>query len=513
MSTAPRADAEIPSHIAAHLVRSAPGLAWLRLEESVVRDVGGAVHAQGLGHVTVGAVLPDDLPWGPLVESDLPVAVRGVPTGESPDAPRADVHAWEDGASVHVLLLDSSATADVLSANMQAGNEDALLRERLAGAERLRRGERRARAEALSTLGYELLERGPDGLFRPAGEPADWLIQLCGWAPGAPRVMETGDPADFLSCFLEDAVEFLDEPAEDGVRVLSSGVWTESNMGDEGGESSFQAHVLGLSSGRGLIAIEALHLRLIEKQTSLQRQRDAQLSYEGLAQEMQVKDVLLHCIVHDLRGPLSNLVGSLSLLQRDDLDPQERDEMIDIGLRQAKRQDEMIRHVLEVFSAEYEALRHFEQDPRTAPDAVAIAAESSSRQRAAFLDRGVDLVVQTPPLPRRVVGRADRLERVLANLLSNALRHAPRGTAVELVVEDVADERVQFSVLDRGPGVPEELRDRLFRRFVQGGSRGAAGLGLFYVRMTVERWGGAVEYEPREGGGAAFHVTLRRASE
>ncbi len=67
-------------------------------------------------------------------------------------------------------------------------------------------------------------------------------------------------------------------------------------------------------------------------------------------------------------------------------------------------------------------------------------------------------------------------------------------------------------MLDRGPGVPEALQGQLFRRFVQGGSGGgAAGLGLFYVRMTVERWGGRIRYEDRPGGGAAFHVTLRRA--
>lgn len=181
-----------------------------------------------------------------------------------------------------------------------------------------------------------------------------------------------------------------------------------------------------------------------------------------------------------------------------------------MGLRQARRQDEMIRHVLDVFGAEVEALRSFEESVEGAPDLALVAQETVDQERAAFRAKGVELTLSGAQDALPVVGVRERLERVLTNLVSNALRHAPAGTTVDLMLQPTGDSTVRASVLDRGPGVPEDLRGRLFERFVQGGSGGAAGLGLYYVRMTVERWGGGVEYEPREGGGAAFHVTLRR---
>ena len=74
------------------------------------------------------------------------------------------------------------------------------------------------------------------------------------------------------------------------------------------------------------------------------------------------------------------------------------------------------------------------------------------------------------------------------------------------------DEWVRFTVEDEGPGVPEGLRDRLFQKFSQGGAKsGSAGLGLYFCRITVERWGGQIGYEPRESGGSRFWFRLKRA--
>ena len=261
---------------------------------------------------------------------------------------------------------------------------------------------------------------------------------------------------------------------------------------------------------RDRIAVERLDLSARVRQEALQRQRDAQLSFEGLAREIQVKDVLLHCIVHDLRGPLSSLVGSLSLLRQGGLSGDEREEILDVGLRQARRQEEMIGNVLRVFAAEYEALVRFDDSPENAPDLVAIARETVRRQEPAYEFAGLQLRFEGPPGPLLVIGRADRLERIVANLVGNALRHAPKESEVTVLVE-TTEMGTRLSVLDRGPGVPAELRGTLFQRFVQGAKGGAAGLGLFYVRMTVERWGGLASYTDREGGGAAFHVDFKRA--
>ena len=521
MSTRPVHD--LPPAVQRRLINGPARLAWIRMNDGRVVDFGGALDAHGVVGLSAGEPLPGDIAWASSVVDPMPVELRAI-AAEGGTVERTDVFLWEADEHTFVALVDASTSARIVGANLQRENEGDLLRERLAGSERLRRGERRHRGEALAALGYELLEEGPDGLFRPTAEPAVWLSSLCGWKPGDARVLSPDDPMDFLSSFLGDAAEFLTKRREDDLGsagsgdpqaaspILSSGVWTEVVLRADGREvdTSFEAHAVAITNGFGLVAVERLDASLEQKQTTLQRQRDAELSFEGLAREVQVKDVLLHCIVHDLRGPLASLVGSLSLLEKGDLDGQERQSLISIGLRQAKRQEEMIREVLDVFAAEYQALRKFEEDPAAAPDLVAIAHETAARQRPAFEIDGVGLTVDAPRGLRRVVGRADRLDRVLANLLGNALRHAPKGSTVHVEVRDASDSACVVSVLDRGPGVPDKFKGQLFKRFVQGGSGGAAGLGLYYVSMTVERWGGRVEYEDRQGGGAAFHVTLRR---
>lgn len=505
----------LPPAVQRRLVTGRARLAWIRLEDGLVSAAGGALAAHGLVDLRVGKPLPEDLVWASALEGGLPLDLRAIASeGGGPE--RTDVVAWEGPDGVFVVVADSGIAARFAGEVMQRENGEDLLRERLEGAERLRRGERRSRSEALRALGYEILERGPDGLFRPTQRPAPWLDGLLGWDDGRERVTGGDDPVDFLGAFLMDTAELFEGRAEDA-RTVRSGIWTETlDLDDEGArDHSFEAHGIRLSDGRGLVAIERLNAGLEAQQSTLQHQRDAELSYEGLAREMQVKDVLLHCIVHDLRGPLSGLVGSLSLLEMGGLGREDQRELIEVGLRQARHQEEMIKHILEVFSAEYEALSSFEEEGAAAPDAALTARECVARQRPAFAAAGVELAYDGPEGPVPVVGRADRLDRILSNLLGNALRHAPAGSAVHARLEELEREgarRVRLSVLDRGPGVPDEIAGDLFQRFVQGGSKGAAGLGLYYIRMTVEPWGGRCWYEPREGGGAAFHVEMRGAS-
>ena len=112
-----------------------------------------------------------------------------------------------------------------------------------------------------------------------------------------------------------------------------------------------------------------------------------------------------------------------------------------------------------------------------------------------------------------VHGRADLLFQAVRNLVENAIRFSPAGAVVTVEVQEAGRARV----LDRGPGVPAELKDRLFERFWQGrrkersAVREGAGLGLSIVAQIAEQLGGHVSVEDRPGGGAAFSLTLRQA--
>jgi two-component system sensor histidine kinase KdpD len=116
-------------------------------------------------------------------------------------------------------------------------------------------------------------------------------------------------------------------------------------------------------------------------------------------------------------------------------------------------------------------------------------------------------VVRLPSDGSLPAGRIDFVQslRALSNLLENALRHSPADRPIELEI-GVEDERLTFRVLDRGPGIPEAERERVFEPFYRQGS--GTGLGLAIARSVAEAQGGSVEYLPRPGGGSIFVLKL-----
>jgi two-component system sensor histidine kinase KdpD len=102
---------------------------------------------------------------------------------------------------------------------------------------------------------------------------------------------------------------------------------------------------------------------------------------------------------------------------------------------------------------------------------------------------------------------------VLVNLIANALKYAPPGTPVEVAAR-AEGEALLITVSDRGPGIPEADAGRVFEPFVRGTVArpyvGGAGLGLAISRRLAESQGGALRYEPREGGGSRFVLELPR---
>ncbi|MEY2405100.1 MAG: hypothetical protein QOG39_16, partial [Acidimicrobiaceae bacterium] len=111
--------------------------------------------------------------------------------------------------------------------------------------------------------------------------------------------------------------------------------------------------------------------------------------------------------------------------------------------------------------------------------------------------------------PAVVRGTRDDLHRMALNLLENAVRHTPPGTHVHAAIVPGGD-TVQLVVSDDGPGIPPELRDRIFERFVRAdGDRGGSfGLGLSIVEAVATSHGGSVRLEVPEGGGTRFVVEL-----
>ncbi len=248
----------------------------------------------------------------------------------------------------------------------------------------------------------------------------------------------------------------------------------------------------------------------IEKQSLIQQARENKLSYQHILKENQKKEVLIHCIIHDVAGQLSGINCCLALLELENLTDKGK-ERLEIGRKQTIKQEMLIREILNAFSQEVESLESFTDDVET-PDILVAARDAIELLTPSFTLNQIQLQLSEdidPTADWRIVGDKSRLDRIFANLLENAFRHSPPGSTVTINLKVTDEEYILVSVEDRGSGVPEEIADTLFQKFTQGGKKtGKSGLGLYFCKITVERWGGEIGYRPREGGGSRFWFTL-----
>jgi signal transduction histidine kinase len=244
----------------------------------------------------------------------------------------------------------------------------------------------------------------------------------------------------------------------------------------------------------------------------MQQARQGQLEREALIKEIEKREVLVHCIVHDLANPLSGIVGALDLVGSEPISDGAR-RIVRMAQDACSRQQTLIQQILDVFSAEAHALEAVSLNPAQSPDLARTARTSLENGSISFQRRGVQSRLVLAPdeeaLDWRVLGEVTRLDRVFANLLENALRHSPPGSTVDVrITRSEGDALVEIE--DAGTGVPEEAVESLFRKLSKSksGVRGKAGLGLYFCRITIERWGGAIGYRPGAGGGACFWFRL-----
>ena len=280
-----------------------------------------------------------------------------------------------------------------------------------------------------------------------------------------------------------------------------------------GRELALEASAFRLA-GKRILLIRNPQKRFAEDVQLLQKARDSALGHERLLREIQKKEILLHCVIHDLSQPLSAMRGCFSLLAAEKLSAKLRG-LIEIGQRQSRNQEDLIRGILQAFSAELAAQETINRDAASAPDLAKCAQEIAKDFSAAFAARGARIEFDSHvDLSRKwqVVGDESRLRRIYTNLVENALRYSPAGTTVTLGV--VADGNfLRAYVDDEGPGLPAgESTARLFGLFSKGKEGGGkAGLGLYFCKMTVERWGGAIGCENRPGRGSRFWFQIPQA--
>lgn len=361
----------------------------------------------------------------------------------------------------------------------------------------------------LFALNIVVMEKIDDGLFKIIGNIPNWFL---GFYPDAALQREAlilGEEFPFLENFLIDVENFW---AANCTGKIKSGVWSEVDL--SGQESYFEASAIYLDNKKLLLISLGEFADNQEKQLLIQKGREINLNYQYLVKEIQKKEILIHCIVHDLSGQLTGINYCFELLKFQNLTPKGQ-EYIEIGKKQSTKLEMLIREILNAFSAEVESLDAFILDPAQAPDILTCVQEVIDALSPLFVANNMILQLnQNIDIAKnwKVVGEKSRLERILTNLIENAFRYSPRNSNVVVDIQDDA-EFVLVSVDDQGTGVSSDISNNLFQKFAQGKDKsGKAGLGLYFCRITVERWGGMIGYINHSEGGCRFWFRLPKPS-
>ncbi len=217
-------------------------------------------------------------------------------------------------------------------------------------------------------------------------------------------------------------------------------------------------------------------------------------------------------IFHDLRSPLSNVISSLDVIQASlpGADDPEIQSLFDIANRSTVRIQRLTRSLLDI--NRLESGQPITNTESFHPEELITYAKQELTTQAQAKQQKVTLSIKKK-VPEVVADR-NMIERVLINLVQNAIKYTPSKGKIEIGAEMVKDE-IYFWVLDSGPGVDPDYIDRIFDKFtrIHPDERiKGLGLGLAFCRLAVEGHGGRIWVENLTGGGAKFTFTLPSGS-
>jgi PAS domain S-box-containing protein len=245
--------------------------------------------------------------------------------------------------------------------------------------------------------------------------------------------------------------------------------------------------------------------------------RGSVFSFHDMTREKEIDDIktnLVAMVSHELRTPLTAIKGALSLMSDGNLvGPRERDEFQAIALTNTDRLIELINNILDLARIESKSISYerasFSIEPllHRAVESVAGFARRSGNVVVVDVDKDIG----------EMTGDAFKIEQVVINLLTNAIKFSPTGGEVRVVARVVGNTH-EISVADRGMGIPQEALDKIFEKFYQVDMSairkiGGSGLGLSICKAIVEGHGGKIRVESEPGRGSVFTFSVPRVVE
>ncbi|EHJ93486.1 sensor histidine kinase [Vreelandella boliviensis] len=217
---------------------------------------------------------------------------------------------------------------------------------------------------------------------------------------------------------------------------------------------------------------------------------------------------LIAQVSHDLRTPLASMQGYIESLKlrRDSLSPQEQDRFLDIALKEGRRLSRLVDELFELA-----ALEAREKQPVPEPFPLAeLVHDVVQKHGQAARDSQLTLSLSGDPALPTVYADLAMTERVLDNLISNAIAYSPPGSSIDVIVGQTGGEP-EVCVQDSGPGISAQDLPHIFDPFYRGeasGGVGHAGLGLAIARRIMTLQGGDIRVENLSSGGASFCIRL-----
>lgn len=219
-----------------------------------------------------------------------------------------------------------------------------------------------------------------------------------------------------------------------------------------------------------------------------------------------LKSEVIASVSHEMRSPLTSIYGTLDILRHKGQMQNEDARLLENARLSCER---LIRLVNTLLDAEKQSEAAVNLEP---VELRSLVQQAISLHRLQGQELGVDVHFEPKTGEAKVLADQDHLIQVLTNLLSNAIKFSPQGGTVRIGLERATD-KLRLSVADRGPGIPEDFRPRLFQRFAQAGNAPSSrhrgiGLGLAISKDIVERLDGRIDYQTQLGEGTTFFVEL-----
>ena len=251
-------------------------------------------------------------------------------------------------------------------------------------------------------------------------------------------------------------------------------------------------------------------IRLQTHLTIREQKQELRIQYEKLKELETMRETLSHMIVHDINNALQGILGYAQLLEEafEELPEDEREQYIKSITSSSRTAIEMIRAILDVARMEADQM----ELNRCGVDLGSVIDEIHQETGSILQYKGLRLVCEMPLDLPSVNADREVLRRIMVNLIHNAVKFSPESAAITIGASRERDV-VRLSVADRGIGIPDDYKARIFEKFGQvesrqSGVKYSTGLGLTFCRMAVDAHGGAIGVADNTEGGAVFWFTL-----